>query len=99
MATSQIRMGHPYGQTPPNVYSDFDWIHEHKKELIEKYGECHVIVYQQQVLGVGATYKEALENAERDLPSDMGEITPVHDWVGYRHPFFRVALKATAKNE
>jgi hypothetical protein len=90
MNTSRIRMGHPYGQTPPNVYSDFDWIREHKNELIEKYGECSIIVYKQQVLGVGASYKEALENAERDLPPDIGEITPVHQWLYHRHPFLRV---------
>jgi hypothetical protein len=90
MATSWIRMGHVLGQTPPNVYNDFDWIHRNKKELIEKYGECNIIVYKEQVLGVGSSYKEALENAERDLPPNMGEITPVHQWLYRRHPILRV---------
>jgi len=99
MSTSRIRMTHKYGETPKNVFSDFEWIFENKKELIEKFGECHVIVYQEKVLGVGATYQEALENAERDLPPDMGEITPVHHWVGYRHPFLRAYPTPKADNE
>ena len=67
-------MSHVYGETPRNVFSDFDWIHLHEKELLEKYGECSIIVYKEQVLGVGATYDEALANAEQNLPLEMGAI-------------------------
>lgn len=84
---SRIRMGHPYGQTPPNIFSDFDWIRRHEKELLEKYGECSLNVYKEQVLGTGATYAAALEDAERNLPPDAGEVTPVHQWLYHRHMF------------
>lgn len=52
-------MSSAYGETPANVFSDFDWIHLHEAELLEKYGECSIIVYKQPVVGVGATYDEA----------------------------------------
>ncbi len=90
MAGQRIRMGHPYGQTPPNTYTDFDWIRRHEQELLEKYGECSIIVYQQQVIGVGATYAAALEDAEKNLAPTTGEITPVHQWLAHRHPILRV---------
>src|SRR5258708_40221503 len=77
---SSIRMGHEYGQTPPNVYGDFDWIRHHEPELREKYGECSIIVYKHQVIGVGRTYAAALENSEGNLPPQAEEITPVHQW-------------------
>jgi hypothetical protein len=90
MNTSRIRMGHPLGQTPPNIFTDFDWIRLHEKELLEKYGECSLIVYKEQVLGFGATYDKALENAEQNLPLELGEVTPVHRKIFHRHPFYRV---------
>lgn len=89
MDTKRIRMGHPHGKTPPNVYSDFDWIRRNKEELISKYGECSIIVYKQQVIGTGSSYKAALENAEQNLPPGDEEITPVHQWLYHRHPFLR----------
>jgi hypothetical protein len=98
MDTSRIKMGHPYGQTPPNVFSDFDWIRRNEKELLAKYGECSLIVYKQQVIGIGATYKQALEHAEQSLPPNTGDITPVHQWLRHRHPFLRVRPKS-ASNE
>ena len=93
MTTSHIRMTYQYGETPSNVFSDFDWIHLHEHELLEKYGECSIIVYQQQVLGVGETYEDALENAERNLPAEMGDITPVHEWIHNRKPMSTFYIK------
>lgn len=90
---SRIRMSHQYGETPPNVFSDFDWIRLHEKELLEKYGECSIIVYQEQVVGVGTTYDEAVQDAEHNLPADSGEITPVHRRIFHRHPFFRIRIQ------
>jgi tetrahydromethanopterin S-methyltransferase subunit H len=98
MTQSRIRMGHPYGQTPDNVYSDFDWIRRHERELLEKYGECSIIVYKQQVIGVGATYAVALENAEQNLPPTADEITPGHQWLQHRHPILRAHPKPTGNN-
>jgi len=90
MSGNRIRMGHAYGQTPSNIYSDFDWIRRHEQELLEKYGECSIIVFQQKVIGVGPSYAAALEDAERNLPSTTDEITPVHQWLAYRHPILKV---------
>jgi hypothetical protein len=87
---SRIHMGHPYGQTPQNFYADFEWIRRHEAELLEEYGECSIIVYNGQVLVTGPTYAAALENAEQHLPTHVGEITPVHQWLRRRHPFLRV---------
>lgn len=99
MNTSRIRMGHEYGHTPPNVYSDFDWIRRHEQELLEKYGECSIIVYKQQVIGTGPTYAEAVENAEANLPPQADVITPVHQWLRQRRPFLRVYPKPKADDK
>jgi hypothetical protein len=90
MTNKRIRMTHAYGETPPNVFTDFDWIRRNEKALLEKYGECSIIVYKEQVLGAGPTYEAALEDAERNLPPNVTEVTPVHDYIHYRHPFYRV---------
>jgi hypothetical protein len=76
--------------TPANVYNDFEWIRLHEKELLEKYEESSIIVFQEKVIGVGKTYAEAVEDAERNLPPESGEITPVHQWLYHRHPVLRV---------
>jgi hypothetical protein len=90
MNPSRLRLSHPYGETPPNVYSDFEWIRLHEKELLEQFGECSIIVYNEKVIGIGETYAEAVEDAERNLPPDSGEITPVHQWLYHRNPVLRV---------
>jgi hypothetical protein len=82
-------MSHPYGQTPPNVFSDHDWVRRHENELLKQYGECAILVYKEQVVGVGSNLQEAIEDAERHLPPDVEEITPIHEWLGFRHPFLR----------
>jgi hypothetical protein len=86
-------MTHQYGETPPNVFDDFRWVREHERELLEKYGECSIIVYQQKVIGVGESYEAAVADAERNLLSDTEEVTPIHQWLRRRHPFFRVQPK------
>src|SRR5688572_10934079 len=93
MDTPRIKMGHPKGATPPNIFSDFDWVRRNEKTLLEQYGECSIIVYREQVIGVGANYNEALENAERNLPADIQEVTPIHERLHHRHAFFRVRPK------
>ena len=98
MNTSRIRMTHNYGETPKNVFSDFDWIRRNEKELLEKYGECSIIVYKQQVIGVGSTYEEAIESAEQNLPEDVTEVTPVHQWLFQRHPLQRLYPEPKANN-
>jgi hypothetical protein len=93
MNKSRVKMRHTYGQTPRNVFSDFDWIRRHEKELLEKYGEKSIIVFNQQVIGVGDSYDDAVKDAELNLPPDIMEITPVHERLHHRHPFFRVYPK------
>lgn len=96
--TPRIRMGDEYGKTAPNRFSDFEWIHAHQKELLEQYGERSIVVYKERVIGVGATYKEALEDAERNLPPELTEIiTPVHQELRHRHPFYRVRPRLEQK--
>ena len=87
MDTPRIRMGHAYGETPSNVYSDFDWVRRNEQALLDKYGECSIIVFQEQVIGVGKTYDEALEDAERNLPPEVAEVTPIHERLRRRKPF------------
>jgi hypothetical protein len=82
----RIRMTHPKHHLPANIYSDFDWVQQHEEELLGKYGECSIIVYEKTVIGVGATYDEALADAEAHIPSDTSEITPIHAMLYHRHP-------------
>lgn len=99
MDTPRIRMGHPYGETPPNCFTDYEWVREHERELLDRYGECSIIVYRQQVIGVGETRAAALADAERKLPPDSGEITPIHERLHRRLPFFRVYPQAAQDNQ
>ena len=92
MSTSRIKMGHAYGETPPNAFSDFEWIRQHEKELLAQHGECSIIVYQQKVIGTGATYEAALQDAERNLPANVDNITPVHERLRNRKTFLITGL-------
>jgi hypothetical protein len=83
--TSRIKMTHAYGETPKNVFTDFDWVRRHEKELLEQYGECSIIVYKEEVLGVGATYKEAVADTEAKLPPEIGTVTPIHAYLSNPH--------------
>ena len=88
--TIRIRTSHAYGEVYPNVFNDFDWVRERREELLEKYGECVVLVYQQKVIGIGKTQKEAIEDAERNLPPAVTQVTPITEYLRYRHPILRV---------
>jgi hypothetical protein len=93
MNTKRIRMTHKYGETPKNIFGDFEWVHHHKQELLEKYGERSIIVYKEQVIGVGDTYEAAVEDAEHNLAPEITEVTPVHVELYYKNPFLRVQRK------
>jgi hypothetical protein len=95
MDTARIRMTDPYGPSPRNVFTDFDWIHRHESELLQQYGERHIIVYHEQVIGVGDTYAAAIQDAEANVAPDSGEITPVHKKLHYKIPFSRIRLTPT----
>jgi hypothetical protein len=65
-------------------------LHYNRQKLLDQYGERVVVIYQEKVIGIGDTYQEAIDDAEHNLPPDIGEITPLVELLGYRHPFFRV---------
>ncbi len=90
MTISRIRLGHADGEVAPNTWSDFDWVHDHEKELLAQYGESIILVYQQQVIGVGHTIDEVLANAEQNLDPSVREVTPITCFLHQRQPFFRV---------
>jgi hypothetical protein len=92
MDTRRVKTGH-FGKTPPRVFSDFDWVRDHKKELLAKYGEGSIIVFEQQVLGFGKTYDEALDDAERNLPPEVTEVTAIHAMIHYPQPFASMLLR------
>jgi hypothetical protein len=90
MSNTRIQMGTPYGHTPANTFSDFEWIRENQDKLLALYGECSLIVYNKVVLGTGRTYEEALLDAEQHLPPDAGVITPVHQWLRKKRAIYRI---------
>ncbi len=86
MNTPRIKTGHaPAQTTPPHITSDHDWVRQHESELRERYGEVYLVVYQQQVYGVGRTYQQALDDAEAHLPPDLAEIEVRVESL-HRHP-------------
>lgn len=85
--TPRIKAGHaPNEPTPRNIMTDHEWVRQHENELRERYGEVFVVVYQQQVYGVGRTYREALNDAEAHLPADMTEIVVMVESLHCRPP-------------
>jgi hypothetical protein len=75
MPRSRININPPYDEPiPTHVYSDRDWLMNHKEELIEQYGHCFILVYHERVLGTGKTWEETLQEAERNLPPNIGDI-------------------------
>jgi hypothetical protein len=83
MDTPRIQLGHPKGATPPNTYSDFDWVHLNKQALYEQYGACVALIIEKTMVGIGQTIQEAAETAERNLPPESGVITPI---LTFLHP-------------
>jgi hypothetical protein len=68
---------------PSNMPADYQWLKENRDSLVEKYGACLIVVYQQKVLGTGDTYAEAIASAETNLPETPEIITPVIKPIGY----------------
>lgn len=90
MDTSRIRITHQKDEVAPNVFSDFEWIRAHRKELLDQYGECVLLVYEQHVIGHGTTLQEAIEDAERQLPANIEQITPVLQYLAPLSRLYRV---------
>jgi hypothetical protein len=32
---TRVKMTHKYGETPRNVFDDFDWVRRHEQELLD----------------------------------------------------------------
>lgn len=91
MTTSRIRLSYSRDEeTPANLFTDHDWFRQHQEELLAKYGECFIVIYHEEVIGVGNTYEAAVQAAEANLPPDDSKITPIVELLRERHPFFRV---------
>jgi len=91
MTNGRIRVSYAHDEpTPPNLFTDHDWVRRNEQMLLDQYGEQCSVVYQQKVIGNGNTYETAVENAEHSLAPDAGVITPVVELLHHRHPFLRV---------
>src|SRR5438046_1916553 len=95
MAFSRLQVSHQYGEVYPNVFDDFDWVHEHRQELLKTYGECVILVYKHQVIGKGQTLQNAIEDAEQHLPTEPDTITPITEYLRYPRPFLRIIPTVT----
>ena len=85
MNASRIRTGHTRGEVAPNTWSDFAWAGLHREELFDQYGDCILLIYNQQVIGVGQTFDEVIADAESKLPPDAGEVTPITHFSSSRY--------------
>jgi hypothetical protein len=90
MTTSRVHMGHQKGEVAPNTWGDFEWARAHHNELLAEYGTCVALIYQQKIIGTGATYEEALENAEANLAPEISDATPILYLINHRHRLYRV---------
>jgi hypothetical protein len=87
---SRIRLSLARDERPPNMFADFEWASEQRIELLAQYGECVLLVYQKQVIGQGDTIEAAESDAERRLPPEASEITPIIHFSSYRNRIHRV---------
>jgi hypothetical protein len=91
MNSKRIRLSYSRDEkTPPNLFTDHDWVRRNEKALLGTFGERCIVVYKETVLGVGDTYEEAVADAERNLPPGVDEVTPIVELLRRRHPFLRV---------
>lgn len=82
----------PNEATPKNLFTDHDWFRAHEQELLAQYGDCWLVIYHEEILGVGQTYDEAKQNAEAHLPDDITQVTPIIEPLYERHAFSRFLL-------
>ncbi len=91
MDTKRVRVSYKRDEkTPPNIFTDHDWFRRNEKTLVEEYGERCIAVYNEKVIGVGDTYEAAVEDAEKRLPLEVTEVTPIIEFLHHRHPFLHV---------
>ena len=87
MDSKRIRLGHAANEpAAPNTFPDFEWVREHRNELLATYGESVILVYEKRVIGAGKTIQEAVEDAERHLPAEVEQVTPITEFLWQRYP-------------
>jgi recombinational DNA repair ATPase RecF len=94
MKNPRIKTTHAYGEVYPNVWGDFAWVREHRQQLLEQYGECIILVYDKQVVGLGQTIDEAIQDAEHQLSPEIEQITPITEFLRRRRLFRRIRSNA-----
>jgi hypothetical protein len=100
MNSHPIKTTHAKGEPmPPNTVPDHDWFRANEQRLLEEYGECVVIIYQQAVIGTGKTYREAVEDARRNVAPDSPVITPIMRILQHDNPFMRARPFKLPKSE
>jgi hypothetical protein len=97
MTNTRIRLSHAAGEAAPNTFTDFQWVRHNEKQLLEQYGECVILVFEENVIGTGQTIDEAMADAEQHLSVDMDEVTPILEFLHPRQPFFRVRAKQSER--
>jgi hypothetical protein len=71
------------------------WVSDNRLALYKKYGSCVVVVYYQEIIGIGQTHTEALADAEAHLSDDVELITPAIGYVSNPYRVGRFYLKHT----
>lgn len=86
MMSSRIQIAFPKDEPmPDNIFPDLNWVSDNRLELYKKYGSCVVVVYHQEIIGMGKTRQEALSDAESHLSDDVELITPVVEYISNPH--------------
>jgi hypothetical protein len=76
----------PLGENFP---ADLEWVNARRLELYEQYGDCVLLVYHGEIIGVGAGVREATADAEQRLSDKEGIITPL---VKYQSSPYRIGV-------
>jgi hypothetical protein len=77
-----------------NFLEDVHWINERRIELYEQYGDCVILVYHGEIIGIGKGFLEAIADAENRLKDGEGTVTPV---VKYLSTPYRIGLYRSKK--
>jgi hypothetical protein len=72
-----------------NFAADLDWVNARRIELYEQYGDCVLLVYRGEIIGVGTGVREAKADAEQRLSDKDGIITPL---VKYLSAPYRIGV-------
>jgi hypothetical protein len=84
--SSRIQTAFPKGEPmPANIFPDFQWLRENRLELFKKHGSCVVVIYKQEIIGMGKSYDEAVADAEAHLDDDVELITPIVEYISNPH--------------